>query len=89
MKNEIWATLYHKVSADEVPQHDNCPLGANLCSWQKAKVSGNLEEYRHKPFLNKAIFDIVKLIYEDLSNLLNRCLEDFTQNNNDSFNAVV
>lgn len=92
MKKEIWATLYHKISTDEEPQHDYCPLGADSwCSWQRAKASGNLEEYQHKPPLNKDVFNAVKPIYEDLSNdnLLNRCLGGFTQNNNESFNSVV
>ena len=31
MQNDIWATLYHKVSTDEVLQHDKCPSGAD--SW--------------------------------------------------------
>jgi len=24
MKNEIWATLFHKLSTDENPQHEKC-----------------------------------------------------------------
>jgi len=31
MKKEIWATLYHKISTDDNPQHDRCPDGEN--SW--------------------------------------------------------
>lgn len=27
MRNNIWATLYHKLSTDEKPQHDKCPIG--------------------------------------------------------------
>ncbi|KYM94754.1 hypothetical protein ALC62_14605 [Cyphomyrmex costatus] len=92
MKKEIWATLYHKISTDEKPQHDYCPSGADSwCSWQKAKAFDNLEEYTHKTPLNKEVFNVIRPIYEDLSNddLLNRCLGGFTQNNNESFNAVV
>jgi len=34
MKNDIWATLYHKLSTDENPQHDKCPSGLeSWCSW--------------------------------------------------------
>ncbi|XP_011706884.1 PREDICTED: uncharacterized protein LOC105462057, partial [Wasmannia auropunctata] len=92
MKKEIWATLYHKISTDEEPQHDYCPSGADSwCSWQKAKAIDNLEEYTHKEPLNKEVFNAIIPIYEDLSNddLLYRCLGGFTQNNNESFNAVV
>ncbi|KYN10832.1 hypothetical protein ALC57_17032 [Trachymyrmex cornetzi] len=46
MRNDIWTTLYHKISTDEVPQHDKCPSGADSwCSWQKAKASDSLHEY--------------------------------------------
>jgi len=31
MRNEIWATLFHKISTDEKPQHEKCPAGAD--SW--------------------------------------------------------
>ncbi|XP_071579340.1 uncharacterized protein [Temnothorax nylanderi] len=31
MKNEIWATLFHKLSTDDKPQHEKCPPGEN--SW--------------------------------------------------------
>ncbi|KYN10344.1 Aminopeptidase N [Trachymyrmex cornetzi] len=40
MRKEIYATLYHKISTDEKPQHDRCPAGADSwCSWQRAKAS--------------------------------------------------
>lgn len=29
MKNEIWATYYHKSSSDKNPQHQNCPAGSS------------------------------------------------------------
>ncbi|XP_025263572.1 uncharacterized protein LOC112637650 [Camponotus floridanus] len=31
MRNEIYATLFHKLSTDEKPQHEKCPSGEN--SW--------------------------------------------------------
>jgi len=34
MRKEIYATLYHKISTDEEPQHEKCPVGENSwCSW--------------------------------------------------------
>jgi len=92
MRKEIYATLYHKISTDEKPQHDRCPVGADSwCSWQKAKASHTLEIYTHKPAMPMHVFDAVQKIYEDLTreDLLSRCLGGFTQNANESLNAVV
>lgn len=92
MRNDIWATLFHKISTDEKPQHDKCPPGKDSwCSWQKSKANGTLAEYKHKTALHPLVFDAIKPIYEELSrdDLLNRCLGGFTQNSNESFNSVV
>jgi len=92
MRNEIYATLYHKISSDEKPQHDKCPVGTDSwCSWQRAKASHTLDVYTHKPAMPMQVFDAVQKIYEDLTrdDLLSRCLGGFTQNANESLNAVV
>lgn len=92
MKKEIWATLYHKISTDEKPEHQFCPVGENSwCSYQKAKATNTLSSYTHKPSMSDVVFNAVKPIYEELSKdeLLNRCLGGYTQNNNKSFNASV
>lgn len=92
MRNEIYATLYHKISSDEKPQHDKCPVGTDSwCSWQRAKASHTLDVYTHKPAMSMQVFDAVQKIYEDLTrdDLLSRCLGGFTQNANESLNAVV
>lgn len=92
MKNAIWATLYHKLSTDEKPQHDKCPTGEDSwCSWQKAKATNSLGDYEHKPAICNEVFEAIKPVYEELSNddLLTRCIGGFTQNNNESFNSTV
>ncbi|KYN13186.1 hypothetical protein ALC57_14630 [Trachymyrmex cornetzi] len=92
MKNDIWATLYHKISTNEKPQHDKCPVGENSwCLWQKSKASNTLHNFSHKTALPDTVFNAIKPIYDELSNddLLNRCLGGFTQNSNESFNATV
>lgn len=92
MKNEIWATLYHKISTNEKPQHEKCPPGSDSwCTWQKAKATNSLDSYHHKPALNIEVFNAIKPVYEELSKdeLLIRCLGGYTQNNNESFNATV
>jgi len=92
MKKEIWATLYHKISTDDNPQHDRCPDGENSwCSWKKAKSRNELVNYQHKPAMKDEVFNAVKSIYEELSQdeLLTRCLGGFTQNSIECFNSVL
>lgn len=92
MKNEIWSTLYHKISTDSTSQHDRCPAGEeSWCSWQKAKATDSLDSYVHKAPMSDEVFKTIKSVYEELSNddLLTRCLGGYTQNNNESFNTTV
>ncbi|KYM96846.1 hypothetical protein ALC62_12480 [Cyphomyrmex costatus] len=89
MKNEIWATLYHKTSTDENSQHELC--SEFWCDWKKAQAANSLRDFHHKPPLPANVFEKLKPIYVDLSRneLLNRCLGGYTQNSNESFNATV
>jgi len=92
MRNEIWATLYHKISAGQNPQHEKCPTGEDSwCSWQRARANNTLKEYSYKSALSIEVFKAMKKIYVDLSaeELLSRCLGAYTQNSNESFNSVV
>ena len=92
MKTAIWATLKHKSSTDTNPQHDSCPpWDDSWCTWQKAKAQGKLAEYSHKPALSDDVLSEITPIHEGLSseNLLQRCIEGFTQNNNESLNALI
>ncbi|KAK9873391.1 hypothetical protein WA026_022454 [Henosepilachna vigintioctopunctata] len=89
MKNDIWATLFQKISTDEQPQHDQCPPGSDSwCTWQQAKAEDTLNDYVHnRPLSN----EVIKPIYEELSkdDLLNSCLVGYTLNSNESFNSVL
>ncbi|XP_025152500.1 uncharacterized protein LOC112588116 [Harpegnathos saltator] len=89
MRNEIWATLFHKLSTDENPQHDKC--SESWCNWKKAQAANSLDTFHHKSPLSQEVFKAIKPIYEELSReeLLNRCLGGYTQNSNESFNAAV
>lgn len=92
MKRDIWATLSHKLSTDQEPQHDSCPAGVNSwCTWQRAKAEGKLDEHEHNKPLSNEVYEAIKPIYEDLSkdDLLKRCLGGYTQNSNESFNALL
>lgn len=57
----------------------------------KASARNELHDYQHKQALSNEVFTAVKPIYEELSRdeLLSRCLGGFTQNSNESFNAVL
>ena len=90
MRNEIYATLDHKLSTDDEPKHDKCSRGENSwCSWQKAQATGS--DHTHKPPLSQEVYEAISPIYDDLSRdeLLSRCIGGFTQNSNESFNATV
>lgn len=93
LKKAIWATYFHKCSSDDNPQHDHCPEGENSwCSWQVAKATGQLADYAHKNIpLHVEVQIAIYKIYEDLSRdeLLQRCLGGFTQNANESVNALI
>lgn len=92
MKKAIWATLKHKASTNEKPQHEDCPQGEDSwCSWQQAKARGNLSDYEHKPALSSDVLNAITPLYEDLSNdnLLTRCVGGYTQNSNESLNAMI
>ena len=94
MKKAVWATFHHKKSTDKNPVHDYCPEGANSwCTWQKARALGAcaLKAYKHKPPLPKNVAEAIKPVYTDLSRdeLLERCLEAFNQNSNESLNSLI
>lgn len=92
MQNAIWAIYYHKISTDEKPQHNKCLSGEDTWrSYQKAKASGTLDSYKHKNPIPVVVQKVIKPVYDRLTDtdLLERCLEGYTQNNNESLNAVI
>ncbi|XP_044579109.1 uncharacterized protein LOC123261528 [Cotesia glomerata] len=93
MKNEIWATYYHKSSSDKNPQHMYCPTGSSSwCKWQQASAENTLEEFVHEhPPLYEKVLKVIEPIYTSLSSddLLHRCLGSETQNNNESLNSLI
>ena len=91
MRSAVWAILYHSASSDEDPQHNYCPKGENSwCGWQRDVAKG-VQTYKHKSRLAPAVVEVIKPVFEALSadNLLDRCLEGATQNQNESINTVV
>ncbi|XP_011685002.1 PREDICTED: uncharacterized protein LOC105448233 [Wasmannia auropunctata] len=92
IRNDMWATFYHKISTNEEPQHEYCPSGPNSwCKWWQAKAAGTLQSYNHPPPLDFKVQELIRPIYDNLSSqdLLNRCCGGFTQNNNECFNKTI
>jgi len=93
MRKAIWTTYHHKSSTDDKPQHQNSPPGKeSWCKWRKAEAEDTLASFRHdNPPLTDEVLEVIKPIYEDLSSdeLLERCLEAETQNNNESLNSLI
>ncbi|KOC71362.1 hypothetical protein WH47_05244 [Habropoda laboriosa] len=92
MRKGIWATYFHKISTDENPQHMFRPeCSDSWCDWQCAKTNNELDGYIHKPPLHPEVQVAIKPICEDLNSpaLLKRCVGGHTQNNNESYNAVI
>ncbi|XP_023313561.1 uncharacterized protein LOC111693327 [Trichogramma pretiosum] len=92
MRNDIWATFFHKKSTDKKPQHHLCPAGAtSWCKWQKAKAQGTLKKFTHNSSIPEAIMDEIEKTYEELSKpeLLVKCIGAFSQNVNESLNHLL
>ena len=81
MAKAIWASLCHRASTDDNPQHRFCPIGPeSWCGWQLMKA-GKQASYNHH-VLPAAVMKAVKPTYVRLTerSLLERCLRGATQN---------
>lgn len=96
MRRDIHATYFHKISTDDKPRHEYC--SPSWCWWQareQARVAHDDPEYEaeleHDPPLNAEVAEKIWPIYEELSrdDLLERCLGGYTQNANESLNAII
>ncbi|GFW42800.1 uncharacterized protein TNCV_473901 [Trichonephila clavipes] len=76
MRQAVWAVWAHTSSTDDEPKHWVCPTGKN--SWCKYNVSvhnNTVNEFSHKNTLPKAVSEVNKPVFKDLSHLkLLRCL---------------
>lgn len=92
MKRAVWATFYHRSSTDEMPHHGFCPEGLDSwCKWRRAEADDTLAEFYYNPPLDEDILKAIKPAYESLScsALLERCLGDFNQHSNKSFDSIL
>ena len=91
MRNATLAILANSRSTDEDPQHILCPEGpTSWCGFQRDIANGT-KDYRHKHPLPSAVADAIEPVFAALSSedLLRACLHGGTQNQNESFNALI
>ncbi|GFW22580.1 uncharacterized protein TNCV_1478771 [Trichonephila clavipes] len=90
MRQAVWA---HTSSTDDEPKHWFCPKGKN--SWCKYNVSVHNntvnEFFFRKNTLPKAVSEVIKPVFKDLSHLklLRRCLGGKLKNANESLNSLI
>ncbi|GFU23049.1 uncharacterized protein TNCV_3515061 [Trichonephila clavipes] len=92
MRKAIWAVWGHSCSTDDEPMHWFCPTNQIHCvSIYNAAINNNLQNYKHKPSVSKAVRDVIKPVFADLSHpaLLKKCLGGKTQNPNESLNSLI
>ena len=90
MKSSILASLFHCVSSKRRNLHTHCPDGPE--SWRRYKqdVANNTHLYKPGPGLPDNILALIRPIYIRLSNdLLTKCLDGKTQNQNESLNGMI
>ena len=87
MREAIWAIFFHKLSTDQNPRHSMCK--DTWCKYLKAKKDN--VKFTHKNSLPAAVMDQIKPIFKDLTHpdLLNKCLEGYTKNANESLNQKI
>ena len=90
MMRGVQATLLNSNSRNK--QHiTTCPEGRDSwCKWQAAKERGEQYHHRKNP-IPEPIVQLLKSIYTQLGsrNLLEKCLDGYTQNDNESLHSVV
>ncbi|GFV86746.1 uncharacterized protein TNCV_3964761 [Trichonephila clavipes] len=67
------------------------PTNPNTWCKYNAAINNNLQNYKHKPSVAKAVRDVIKPVFADLSHpaLLKKCLGGKTQNPNESLNSLI
>ena len=91
MKNSILASLFHCASSANNNWHHYCPEGENSwCGFMRDKAKGT-NEHKHGNGLPIAVVTAIKPIYKRLSSdeLLKKCLDCKTQNQNESLNGMI
>ncbi|GBM22791.1 hypothetical protein AVEN_196145-1 [Araneus ventricosus] len=92
VRNAVWDIYFHMRSTNNEPLHSFCPAGEeSCCKYNQAVSKGTAETFHHKNSLPPAVMDAIKPTFNSLSHpeLLNSCLEAYTQNTNESLNSVI
>ena len=91
MKNSIHASLFHCASSERRNIHTHCPDGPDSWCRYKQDKANNTSKYKPGPGLPDNIIKLVKPIYARLSSddLLKKCLDGKTQNQNESLNGMI
>ncbi|GFW14799.1 uncharacterized protein TNCV_1562621 [Trichonephila clavipes] len=81
MRKAIWAVWGHSCSTDDEPMHWFCPTNPNTWCKYNAAINNNLQNYKHKPSVAKAVREVIKPVFVDLSHpaLLKICLGDASE----------
>ena len=68
MQRAVMATLYHRMSTDECPQHQFCPEGADSwCRYQMETSQGVVDRtYKHKVVIKPEYGEQLLPIYKRL-----------------------
>ncbi|GFY05515.1 uncharacterized protein TNCV_218971 [Trichonephila clavipes] len=84
-------TIGGKGSTDDEPMHWFCPTNPNTWCKYNAAINNNLQKYKHKPSVAKAVRDVIKPVFADLSHpaLLKKCLGGKTHNPNENLNSLI
>ncbi|KAG8297975.1 hypothetical protein J6590_108329 [Homalodisca vitripennis] len=64
MENAIWAIYYHRISSNDKPQHERCPLGPeSWCKYNKALKT----YYTHDHVIPVSVMKAIEPVFKDLS----------------------
>ncbi|GFV17380.1 uncharacterized protein TNCV_4120401 [Trichonephila clavipes] len=67
MRKAIWAVWGHSCSTDDELIHWFCPTNPNTWCKYNAAINNNLQNYKHKPSVAKAVQNVIKPVFADLS----------------------
>ncbi|KAK6187926.1 hypothetical protein SNE40_005845 [Patella caerulea] len=91
MKNAVYGGFFHMLSTDEDPHHSRCPDGINSwCGYNRRRAQG-LPLTAHKPTFSREVGELILPAIKRLTDLdlLARCANMKTQNNNESYNSCI
>ena len=89
MRRAIWAIYFHRLSTNSKPRHQMCNI--LWCKYLQSEKDPKIK-FDHKSHnLPEAVMDEIKPIFKDLTHpdLLNKCLDGYTQNANESINQKI